>query len=383
MMRSTIFLFCLLTAVPAFAQSLTAAAVRPPKGATLCGERVPLERSDVRERFEKEMLLSLGNRPQVLLWLKRTRRYLPFITHELKKGGLPEDLKYLAIAESSLRPHAGSARGAIGFWQLLPETARRYGLVVDEYIDQRRDLFLSTPAALSYLKALHAKFSSWSLALAAYNMGEEGLDAEILEQKTHDYYQLYLPLETQQFLLRILAVKLIVSHPRAYGFHMAPQDYYRPLRYDTATLDCFQEMPLRLVAGAAHSSFKAIKDLNPSLRGYYLEAGHHVLRVPPGRAAGLADRFQKLAQNYSEQRQQRIYVVQSGDSLSTIAAKFNVPVAALLIWNRIGLTKTLHPGNRLVIYPRPGRTNSIDADEKNPPSSSEGDTGKNHSPEAE
>jgi peptidoglycan lytic transglycosylase D len=383
MIRSTIFLFCLLTAAPAFAQSLTAASVRPPEGATLCGERVPLELGDVRERFEKEMLLSLGDRPQVLLWLKRTRRYLPFIARELKKEGLPEDLKYLAIVESALRPHAGSPRGAIGFWQLLPETARKYGLTVDEFIDQRRDLFLSTPAALSYLKALHAKFSSWALALAAYNMGEEGLDAEILEQKTHDYYQLYLPLETQQFVLRMLAVKLIVSHPRVYGFQMAPKDYYQPLKYDTATLDCYQEMPLRLVAEAAHTSFKAIKDLNPSLRGYYLEAGHHALRVPPDRAAGLADRFEKLAQNHSEQRLQRIYVVQSGDSLSTIAAKFDIPVAALLIWNRIDLNKTLYPGNRLVIYPRTEHTNGIHADEKIQPPAIDGDTGKNSSPDAQ
>jgi membrane-bound lytic murein transglycosylase D len=384
MIRSIVALLCFLTAAPAFAQSLTAAVARPPKGGvTLCGEPVPLKRNDVRERFEKEMLLSLGDRPQVLLWLKRSKRYLPFITQALKKEGLPEDLKYLTIVESALRPHAGSSRGAIGFWQLLPETARKYGLTVDEYIDQRRDIFLSTPAALSYLKALHTKFSSWTLALAAYNMGEEGLDAEILEQKTNDYYQLYLPLETQQFVLRILAVKLIVSHPRKYGFKMAPEDYYQPLQFDTAKLDCFQEVPLRLVAEAAHTSFKVIKDLNPSLRGHYLEAGHHELRVPPGGDVGFAGRFQKLAQNNSEQRMQRIYVVQSGDSLSTIADKFNVPVAALLIWNRIDLNKPLYPGNRLVIYPRTRPRNGIEADEKIQQPSSEGDSKKRSSPDGQ
>lgn len=361
--RSIMVLICFLTATPALAQqTITAEAVRPPERALLCGEPVPLELHDVRERFEKDMLLSLWDRPQVLLWLKRSTRYLPFITEALKKAGLPEDLKFLPIVESALRPHAGSSRGAVGFWQLLPETARNYGLTVDEYIDERRDLFLSTPAALNYLKALYAKFSSWSLALAAYNMGQEGLDAEMLEQKTHDYYQLYLPLETQRFVLRVLVIKLIVGNPQAYGFKMAPQDYYEPLEYDSAALDCFQEMPLSLVAQAAQVTFKTIKDLNPYLRGHYLQAGHHVLRVPPGKAVGLAERFPKLARDYKQQRMQRIYVVQSGDSLSTIAAKFEIPVAALLIWNKIGLNNTLYPGNRLVIYPR---TQHADRPEEN------------------
>lgn len=354
MIRSTITLLSLLMAVPALAQQpITAAAARPPQGVTLCGERVPMELDDVRERFEKEMLLTLWNRPQVLLWLKRTTRYLPFITQELKKAGLPDDLKFLPIVESALLPHAGSSRGAIGFWQLMPETARKHGLIVNEHIDQRRDLVLSTPAALSYLKSLHARFSSWSLAMAAYNMGEEGLDAEMLEQRTNDYYRLYLSLETQRFVLQILSVKLIVGNPQEYGFELTPEDYYQPLAFDTQMLDCFTETPLRLVAEAARTSFKMVKDLNPHIRGHYLQAGHYALRLPPGSAtADFSKRFEKLVQAHSEQRMQRIYVVQNGDSLSTIAAKFDIPLAAILMWNRIDMSKTLHPGNRLVIYPR-------------------------------
>ena len=172
MMRSAVAILFMLAVTAVQADKIVAAKdVRPPKGLTLCGETVPFDLDDVRERFEKEMLLTLWDRPQVLLWLKRTTRYLPFISQALHQSGMPDDIKYLAIVESALRPHAGSPKGAMGFWQLMPGTARNYGLTVDEFIDHRRDLILSTPAALDYLKALHAKFSSWTLALAAYNMG--------------------------------------------------------------------------------------------------------------------------------------------------------------------------------------------------------------------
>ena len=343
--------WCLLPGRPAAA--LTAAEVRPPKDATLCGQPVPFTQDDVRERFEKEMLLTLWDRPQVMLWLKRTTRFLPFIANSLRAAGLPDDLKYLAIVESALRAHAGSSKGAMGYWQLMPATARHYGLKVDEFVDQRRDLYASTEAAIAYLKVLHAKFSSWTLTLAAYNMGEEGLEAEMLEQKTDNYYQLYLPLETQRFIFRMLCVKLIVSNPKAYGFDLAPEDFYSPLQFDTAEVDCFQETPIRLVAEAAGTYFKRIKDLNPQLRGHYIQAGHHRFRLPPGNAKGFEGRFSQLVNAYRAERSQRIYVVQNGDSLSTIADKFGVPLAALLIWNHIDLTETIHPGDRLVIYPRP------------------------------
>jgi membrane-bound lytic murein transglycosylase D len=332
--------------------AITAEAVRLPQGLTLCGEPVPINLEDVHERFEKEMLLTLWDRSQVLLWLKRTTRYLPYIAQELKKAGMPDDLKYLAIVESALMPHAGSSRGAIGFWQLLPETARKYGLAVDEFIDQRRDLYLSTPAALSYLNALYTRFGSWSLALAAYNLGEGTVDAEILEQKTRDYYQLYLPLETQRFIFRLLAIKLIIGDPKAYGFELAAQDFYKPLRFDTVSVDCLQETPIRLVALAANTYFKMIKDLNPHLRGHYLQAGRHSLRLPPGGREHFNERFQALVSAHREERQQRVYVVQGGDTLSSIAEKFGVPLAALLIWNRIDMKKSLQTGDRLVIYPR-------------------------------
>ena len=125
-----------------------------------CNERVPLEEQEVRERFEKEMMLSLWDRPQVILWLKRSTRYLPHIEKALKENGMPDDLKYVAIAESALRPHVGSNKGAIGFWQFMRGTGSKHGLIIDEYSDERRSLFASTRAAIKYFTELKTQFKS-------------------------------------------------------------------------------------------------------------------------------------------------------------------------------------------------------------------------------
>ncbi len=320
----------------------------------LCDETVPVDDPQVLERFEKEMLVSLGNRPQVILWLKRTTRYFPYIEQVLRENGLPDDLKFLAIAESALRMHAGSSKGAMGVWQLMPQTARKYGLVVDDNVDERRNLYLSTPAVVTYLKALYERFGSWSLSLAAYNMGEEGLEAEILEQGITDYYHLYLPLETQRFVLRILAIKRIVEAPKDHGFSLSPGDFYAPESFSTVRVNAFTDLPLRLIANAAKTDFKTVKDFNPEIRGYYLAAGTRAVNIPSDGETGFHDRLKTMIEAEASIRSQRVYVVKAGDSLSGIAQKFEVPLAALLIWNRIGLSHVIHPGQQLVIFPAPG-----------------------------
>ncbi len=325
---------------------------------SFCGEIVPLEDPDVRESMEKELLLSLWDRDQAVLWLKRSTRYFPVIEAMLAEAGLPDDLKYVALAESALRPHVGSPKGAIGYWQFLPETGRRYGLTVNKSIDQRRNLTASTRAAVAYFSKLYEKFGSWSLAAAAYNMGEEGLQAEILAQDVSNFYRLYLPLETQRYLFRVLSAKLILTQPERYGFHFQEKDYYPPISFTTVELTCYEETSLTVVAQAAQTDFKRIKDLNPELRGHYLEAGTYSLAVPENTPSGFQERFNKIHQEWSQQRQERVYIVQSGDNLSAIAAKFRVPLAAILIWNRIGINSPLHPGDRLVIYPAGSRTGS-------------------------
>lgn len=321
-----------------------------------CGEPVPMKHRDVSERFEKELLLTLWDRPQVVLWLKRSRRYLPYIEKTLAEHHLPEDLKFVAIAESALRPHAGSRRGAVGFWQFMAGTGRKYGLVINARKDERRNILASTQAAVAYFKELYREFGSWTLVAAAFNMGEEGLLAEILEQGTRDYYQLYLPLETQRFVFRLLSIKLIFENPGKYGFNLQETDYYPPLSFDRVEITSYEETPLRLVARAAGTYFKVIKDLNPEIRGHYLPAGSHTLLIPKGASAGFQDRYQRYVKEFQAAQKERIYVVREGDNLSAIAERFDIPLQAILIWNRLDLKRPIHPGDRLVIYPRETKT---------------------------
>lgn len=351
---AAVLLFAVLSASHAPAQKTAAgllAALKVDTPPMLCGETVPLDHAQLVRRFEREMLLSLGNQPQVILWLKRSTRYFPYIEQALGQAGLPDDLKYVAIVESALRMHAGSRKGAMGVWQLMPETARNHGLIVDRHIDERRNLYLSTPAALSYLSSLYDRFGSWSLALAAYNMGEGGLEAEMLEQGVNDYYRLYLPMETQRFIFRILAVKRILEAPEEHGFILSADDGYAPDTFATVQIDAATELPLRLIADAAETDFKTIKDLNPELRGHYLPPGTRMLNLPDSEHAGFQARLAALIEADAHARDQRIYVVRSGDNLSAIAKRFDVPLAALLIWNRIGVHQVIHPGQRLVIFP--------------------------------
>ena len=316
-----------------------------------CGEPVLLDSREVRERLEKELLLTIWDRPQVVLWIKRTTRYMPIIEKMLSENEMPDDLKYVAVAESALRPHVGSPKGAIGFWQFLGSTGQKYGLRINSEIDERRNIFASTLAAINYFKDLYQMLGSWTLAAAAFNMGELGLQTEIVSQKTNDYYQLYLPLETQRYIFRIISAKIILSDPQRFGFEFTDQDLYPPLSFDRIHVECFQDTPIHIVAQAANTHFKAIKDLNPEIRGHFLAAGMHSLLIPKGAADGFYARFKELVQQWVAENQERVYVVKEGDNLTMIAERFNVPLPALMIWNRLDGKKPIHPGDRIVIYP--------------------------------
>jgi hypothetical protein len=257
----------------------------------------------------------------------------------------------VAIAESALRPHVGSHKGAIGFWQFLKPTGQKYGLRINDEIDERRNIFASTLAAIQYFKELYTMLGSWTLAAAAYNMGELGLQSEIVSQKTSDFYKLYLPIETQRYIFRIISAKLILTEPARFGFRLNDQDYYPPLKFDRIQIECFQDTPIQVIAEAANTHFKAIKDLNPEIRGHFLAAGLHSLLIPEGAADGFNDRFKQLLEKWLAENQERVYVVQSGDNLTTIASRFNVPLPVLMIWNRLDGKKPIHPGDRIVIYP--------------------------------
>ncbi|OGQ95392.1 MAG: hypothetical protein A2521_06600 [Deltaproteobacteria bacterium RIFOXYD12_FULL_57_12] len=316
-----------------------------------CGERVPVDRPDVREILEKELLMLLGDPAQVILWLQRTGRYFPQIEKTLQDNNLPDDLKYVAVIESGLRPHAGSSKGALGFWQFMESTGRRYGLTINGDKDERRSLTASTIAASRYLKDLRSTFGTWALAIAAYNMGEDQLRADLMNQDIDDYYKCYLSLETQAFIPKIVAVKLIISNPGRYGFDLKPGDMYQPYKFDQVTVSIKEKVPLRLIAFAAGSYFKEIKELNPELRGDFLTGGPHTLAVPQGGGGSqFHTRFDKLLAEWKEKNKKNTYIVQQGDNLSTIAERFNIPLSSLLGWNDLPAGQHIQPGKKLVIY---------------------------------
>jgi len=313
----------------------------------LCGHKIPHQIPEVRERLEKEMLLAAWNRPQVILWLKRAGRYFPHIEKILKEKKLPEDLKYVAVVESALRAQSRSNKGAVGYWQFLRSTGKKYGLRIDTMVDERRNLFKSTRAACDYLSALKEEFGSYLLAMAAYNMGEFGLNAEIESQHSHSFFDLYLPLETQRYILKIAAVKLIMETPGTYGFHLDPEDIYPEFTYSEIDFSMNQETPLALIAKAAEISFKTLKDYNPDLRGYDLAKGKITVLVPVGKEKGFKARFASLHKEWNTKDELRFHVVSAGESLTAIADRYNMSLTSLLRINRFSYNKVIHPGDRI------------------------------------
>lgn len=323
---------------------------RLPAALAFAGHEVPLDRWDVAERLEREFYLALAEPAQVVLWLKRSARYFPFIEARLQEAGLPDDLKYVAIAESALRPRALSSARASGIWQFIDDTARGYGLRVGEGWDERRDPERSTAAAVAYLRDLHAHFTDWPLALAGYNAGERRVDTALREQGVTDYYRLALPLETERYVFRVLAAKLILEAPDHYGFTVAPQERYAPHATASVTVTVTGHLPVRTVAAAAGSFYREIRTLNPALTSDRLPAGRYTLRIPAEGRARFVAAVPGLEREMAARRARRVtYRVRPGDTLGGIAGRFGVSVEALRRRNAAARRTHIYPGAVLVI----------------------------------
>jgi membrane-bound lytic murein transglycosylase D len=200
----------------------------PPK-VDFAGENAPLNIYDVRERFDRELLVNANLHSSTILIIKRANRAFPIIEPILAKNGIPDDFKYLAVIESSLVPTAVSSSGAKGIWQFMPETAKEKGMEVNDIVDERYNIEIATEAACKYLLAAKEKFGTWTLAAASYNGGTNGVSKKIEEQKVTDYYDLLLTDETSRYVFRILALKEIMKNPQKYGFEINPADLYELL----------------------------------------------------------------------------------------------------------------------------------------------------------
>lgn len=198
------------------------------KDYSFAGERVPTDNFDAMERLDRELSINTYWHSQTLLNIKQAHRFFPVIEPILKAHGVPDDFKYLAVAESGLR-NATSYAGAKGYWQFLKSTAESQGLEISNDVDERYHITKSTEAACRYLNAFFEKFSSWTLAAAAYNMGGSRLSRLLDEQHAEDYYELNINEETSRYVFRIIAIKEILSSPDNFGFYIKEEQKYQPL----------------------------------------------------------------------------------------------------------------------------------------------------------
>ncbi len=235
-----------------------------PTSVDFAGEATPLEISDVRERFERELLVNSNLDATTLLIIKRSGRAFPIIEPILKRYGVPDDFKYLAVAESGLM-NATSSAGAKGFWQFMPNTAKEMGMEVNETVDERYHLQKSTELACRYLLSAKEKFGSWTLAAASYNGGVNGVSRQIVNQKVSSYYDVLLTDETARYVFRILALKEIMKNPAKYGFQISPEDLYKNLPSKIVTVDS-TVTNLADFAIAQGINYKILKIHNPWLR---------------------------------------------------------------------------------------------------------------------
>ena len=253
-----------------------------PKQFSFAGEAVPLDRWDVKERLDREVLISVYSQANILYLLKLSNRYFPAISERLQANGVPDDFKYLCIAESNLQSGALSRAGAVGFWQFMNYTAPGFGLETNANVDERMDVVKSTNAACIYLKAAHAKFGNWTAAAASYNCGQGGYNGQATYQRTMNYYDLQLPEETNRYLYRILAFKYILENAESLGFKMSDEEKYHeiPCRTITVTSSISNLADFAIQNG---TTYKMLRLLNPWLRGRSLAVSggkSYVIKLP-------------------------------------------------------------------------------------------------------
>jgi membrane-bound lytic murein transglycosylase D len=295
-------------------------------------------------------------------WLVRAGRYLPMVFGVFREKGLPEELVFTAMIESGFNPIAVSRAGAKGLWQFMAPTARRYGLRVDRWVDERLDPEKSTVAAANYLRDLYTMFGSWELVQAAYNAGEMKVTRAIQGMGTTDFWALargrLLRQETKDFVPAIHAATLIGREPERYGFVVAPED---PLRYEIVTVT--RATPLPRIAAQAGVALEELERLNPELRLKQTPPGPYALKVPVGGADHIQTALERALapRHIASARPQgkthlvkaaaalapQIHVVQPRETLSTIAKRYGVSLKELLHWNGLAETARIFPGDRL------------------------------------
>lgn len=346
--------------------------LRLPKTVTLCGESIPLENAEVRQRIEFEFLLMLQDRAQVTIWQRRANSVFPRFEARLKARKACEDLKYLALIESGLRPRALSTAKAKGYWQFIPGTGKIYDLKATSNWDDRSDLTKSTDAAITFLGELYERFGSWPLAMAAYNTGPSRLSKSIAAQHVNNYWRLRLYREAERYVPRVIAAKIIMSDIERWGFssRATPGWSIGDVDYVRVRLKRNETIALEGVANGAGFDYRALTRLNPELSGSNLSGPMTVsFEVPKGKAvdfrAWVKKNIKKVARRKVARRVSKkkrtktrkskrkgYYTVSRGDTLWEISAKFGMSVKDLRKLNRLSKKATIRAGDQLRVKRR-------------------------------
>jgi hypothetical protein len=253
---------------------------RLPDTLTFAGQQVPLDNWDVRERIEYEFYQFLADEGDSIILAKRTGRCFPPVEKQLADAGLPEDLKYMLLVESKCISAAYSRAKASGPWQFIRSTGKQYKLRTDQWRDERRNLEMSTEAAIKHLRQLQEEMGDWFLAMASYNTGEYRIKKLLKDQKINEYWKLHHVRETMYYVPRIIAAKEIYSQPEKY-LGLTERDLYQPLETETVTVEVTEtRRHLTSVAEEFGTYFLELKLLNPEIRREYLPKGTHQIKVP-------------------------------------------------------------------------------------------------------
>ena len=253
-----------------------------PTQVSFADEVIALDRYDLRERMDRELMAFTYMHSSTMLTLKRANRYFPLIEPILREEGLPDDLKYLAVIESSLNPLARSGAGAAGMWQFMKGTGRDYGLEVNDNIDERYHIEKSTRAACAYLREAYAKYGSWLCVAASYNAGQGRITQQLQKQGVQRAVDLWLVEETTRYMFRLLAAKAVLTHPQQYGFLLKHSDLYPPIPCTTDTVTT-GIADLASYARGKGITYAQLKDANPWLRDTFLQNKSertYVLKLP-------------------------------------------------------------------------------------------------------
>ncbi len=245
-----------------------------PDTLTFAGERVPLDRDDVREGLERELVVNTFGHSRTIFIMKNIERWRPLIEKTLRENDVPTDFIYLAVAESEFENTAQSPAGAVGMWQFMAPTARDYGLHIDDDVDMRRDPKLATEAAARYLKWAQARLKSWPLVATSYNKGLTGTQNVLKYQQTDNFWDLYLNSETARYFYRILSFKVILENPEAYGYFLNSEEQYRPHQFKMVKVE--RDTDLVAFAKANNTTYKELRRLNP----WFNNTTDYRLRVP-------------------------------------------------------------------------------------------------------